>query len=80
MATLGINWKQRIRKAWLVVVTQLTDRSLLTPEVRGSDPVIGEFFKNIYYCIEKTKIKEKEARKGKNLKYVLKLINLKNPL
>ena len=30
---------------WAVVVTQLVERSLLTPEVRGSNPVIGN---NLY--------------------------------
>ena len=53
-----------------VVVAQLVERSLPKPEVRGSNPVIGE---NLYIywtfvycqlCIEKTKNKEKEAGNG----------------
>ena len=44
-----------------MVVAQLVEQSLLIPEVRGSNPVIG---KNLYRtftvnCIEKTKIKKK---------------------
>ena len=31
---------------WAVVVAKLVERSLPTPEVRGSNPVIGE----IVYC------------------------------
>ena len=53
-----------------MVVAQLVERSLPIPEVRGSNPVIG---KNLFIywtfvccqlCIEKTKIKEKEAMNG----------------
>ena len=53
-----------------VVVAQLVERSLPIAEVRGSNPVIG---KNFYYyrtfvycqlCIERTKIKKKEAGNG----------------
>ena len=51
-----------------VVVAQLVEWLLPIPEVRGSNPVIG---KNLYIeqlftvnCIEKTKIKEKEAVNG----------------
>ena len=43
----------------LVVVAQLANRSLLTPEVRGSNPVIGEVLLNIVNSFEKTKIKKK---------------------
>ena len=47
-------------------MAQLTEWSLPIPEIRGSNPVIGKLifincFKN---CIEKTKIKEKEAGNG----------------
>ena len=44
---------------WAVVVAQLTKRSLPTPEVRGSNPVISKVF--IEYCIEKTKIQKKRS-------------------
>ena len=49
-------------------VAQLVERPLPIPEVRSSNPVIG---KNLHIehlfnvnCIEKTKIKEKEAGNG----------------
>ena len=52
-----------------VVVAQLVERSLPIPEVRGSNPVIGKIY--LYWtfvycqlCIEKTKIKKKEAGFG----------------
>ena len=54
---------------WEVVVAQLVERLFLTPEFRGSNPATGNF--NYYLltalhlnCIEKTKIKKKEAGKG----------------
>ena len=41
-------------------MAQLAERSLLTPEVRGSNPVIREIFHVFTInCIEKTKIKKK---------------------
>ena len=45
-----------------LVVAQLVERSLLTPEIRGSNPVIGEILSTNLSanCItEKTKIKKK---------------------
>ena len=47
--------------SWAVVVAQLVKQSALIPEVRSSNPVIGN---NLYCtftvnCIEKTKIKKK---------------------
>ena len=55
-------------RTWAAVVAQLAEQSLPIPEVRGSNLVIG---KNVYIehlftvnCIEKTKIKEKEAVNG----------------
>ena len=53
---------------WEVVVAQLVERSLSTPEVRGSNPVIGKFI-----CIEKMKIKKKEAGKGPIFKRIWRL-------
>ena len=49
-----------------VVVAQLVERLLPIPEAHGLNPVIG---KNLYWiftvnCIEKTKIKKKEAENG----------------
>ena len=47
----------------VVVVAQLVERSLLTPEVRSSNPVIGKLLSDIYLItvnwIEKTKMKKK---------------------
>ena len=42
-----------------VVVAQLVERSHELPEVRGSNPVIGKIYIEIFFtvnCIEKTKI------------------------
>ena len=51
-----------------VVVAQLVERSLLIPEVRGSNPVIGKnlfIYWTIVYCqLCKDKNKEKEAENG----------------
>ena len=44
---------------WAVVVAQFVKRSLPTPEVRGSNQVIGEVL-FIINCIEKTKIKKRK--------------------
>ena len=53
-------------------VGDLVERSLPTPEIFGSNPAIGFFLWNlckpIADCIEKTKIKEKEAGNGPFLK------------
>ena len=52
-------------------MAQLVERSLPIPEVRSSNPVIGKnlFILNIcLLCIEKTKIKKKEAVDGPFLK------------
>ena len=47
-----------------MVVTQLVERLLPTPEVRGSNPVIGKKLYCMFTvnCIEKTKIKKKRLR------------------
>ena len=47
---------------WGVVVAQLVKRSLLTPKIRGSNPVIGKFVSTNYSpncIIGKTKIEKK---------------------
>ena len=51
--------KKRSKHA--VVVAQLVERSLLSSEVRGLNPVIGDIFINFFTinCIEKTKINKK---------------------
>ena len=38
-------------KNWAVVVAQLAEWSLPTPEVRNSNPVIGNFFLNQYFLL-----------------------------
>ena len=54
----------------MVVRAQLAERTLPTPEVRGSNPVIGEFsteqfnFHPIVNCVGKDENKEKEAGNG----------------
>ena len=48
------------------VVAQLVEWSLPTTEVLGSNSIIGEIFIHVFTinCIEKTKLKKKEAGKG----------------
>ena len=47
-------------------MAQLVEQLLLTPEVRGLNPVIGEILMNIVYCqlYRKDENKEKEAGNG----------------
>ena len=50
-----------------MVVAQLVEQLLLTPVVRGSNIVISKFYIEhllTLNCIEKTKIKKKEAGDG----------------
>ena len=50
-----------------VVVAELAERSRPTPKVRGSNPFRWRNFKEYWFtvnCIERTKIKEKEAENG----------------
>ena len=58
----------KISHIWAVVVTQLVERSLPTPEVHSSNPVIGKlFYQHLsVYCqlYWKDKNKEKEAGNG----------------
>ena len=45
-----------------VVVAQMVERSIPTPEVHGSNPVVGKLYITYTYtvnCIEKTKIMKK---------------------
>ena len=51
----------RAKKSWPVVVAQLVERSLLIPEVRGSNPVIDKKLNWTFTVkyIEKTKINQK---------------------
>ena len=50
-----------------MVVAQLAERSLTIPEDTGSNPVIGNFYLNIYLLLtdcRKDENKEKEAGNG----------------
>ena len=50
-----------------MVVAQLAERLPTTPEVRGSNPDSGKLFSKLLFtvnCVEKTKIKKKEAGNG----------------
>ena len=58
-----LNLNVSSQDGWAVVVTQLVEWSLLTPEICGSSPVISKTFyiEHLFTidCIEKTKIKKK---------------------
>ena len=59
-----------------MIVAQLVERLLPTPEVRGLNLVIGKFSIQHYFTVnrlEKTKMKKKEAGKGQ---YFLRMIGL----
>ena len=64
-----VNYDRRAFLRLAVVVAQLVEQSLLIPEVRSSNPVIGNLF--TVNCIEKTKIKKKEVGYGPFKKYIL---------
>ena len=52
-------------QCWEVVVAQLVEQSLPTPEVRGSNPVIGKIY--LYYQLYwKDENKEKRGRERPN--------------
>ena len=51
-----------------VVVAQLVERLLPTPEIRSSNPNIGKFYLPIVHLNIKDKTKEKEAGNGPSLK------------
>ena len=55
-----------------VVVAQLSERSLLIPEVCDSNLVVGEFLRDIYLLstVLQVKNKEREAEIGPNLKTI----------
>ena len=55
---LGESSFTNYKPSWAVVVGQLEERSLLTPEIHGSNPIIGKIL-STYCIIEKTKIKKK---------------------
>ena len=51
-----------------MVVAQLVERSLPTPEIPGLNPNIGKFYLPIVHLNRKYKNKEKEAKYGPSLK------------
>ena len=55
-----------VKQLWAVVVAQLVELLLPTPEVRGSNPVVGKIY--IEQCVLSTVLKkrnkEKEAGNG----------------
>ena len=51
----------KITRAGAVVVAQLLDRSLLTPEIRGSNPDIGKSL-STNCTIDKTKTKKEDRQ------------------
>ena len=61
-----------------VVVAHLVERSLLTPEVRGSNPIIGKIYIEhlMLTVLKKTKINKKRPRTAhikKNISHILRL-------
>ena len=63
----GLNLTVKWLLKWAVVVAKLAERLLPIPEVCGSIPVITKFlFRTFIFdnCIDKTKIKKKEAGNG----------------
>ena len=71
---LGSNpTKSGRRKVWAVVVAQLVERSLPTPDVRGSNPDIGKVL-STNCTLEKTKIKKKRPGMAHLLKKSLKFL------
>ena len=65
-----------------MVVAQLTEGSLLIPEVHGSNVAIGKNSIINIFIVEEMKIKEKEARNGpflKRISFVQKLRHLSPP-
>ena len=67
---LSLNLLRKLKQIRAVVVAQLVERLLPISEVCGSNPVIGKklfiywTFVFCQLCIEKTKIKKKEAGNG----------------
>ena len=68
----------KLRTKYAVVVAQLVEYLLLTPEVRSSNPVIGKLLYWTFICLLSTvlkrKNKEKEAGNGSFFKIFLEQI------
>ena len=54
-----MNAEQSLQQ-WAVVVAQLLERSLQTPEVHGSSPVIGKLLNRTFICILSTVMKRRK--------------------
>ena len=53
----------RPKQRWVEVVAQLVEWSLLTPEARGSNLVIGKLFYTIFICLPVTVLKRRKETK-----------------
>ena len=86
--------ERNVQQLWAVVVAQLVERSPPTPEIHGTNPVIGKLLSVLFYlfnvnCVEKTKIykkrqgmahlKNKCANKIKNIQPNSQPISANNP-
>ena len=51
---------------WAVIVAQLVDQSLPTPEIRNSNPVIGKIYieRLLSIVLKKRKVRKEEAENG----------------
>ena len=47
---------------WAVVVAQLVERSIMTPEVHNSNPIIGKIY--IQHCLLSTEVKDQNREKN----------------
>ena len=55
----SVGWKAQTKPlSWAVVVAQLVERSPPTPEIRGSNAVIGKLLSNI--CLLSTVLKRRK--------------------
>ena len=54
-----------------MVVDQLVEWSLPTPEIRGSNPMVYLIFYQLFHCLRRDESKEKEAGNGPSLKKVM---------
>ena len=59
LQTFEITYEMKIATQWAVMVAQLVERSLPTPEIRSSNLTIGKVLSTYYIQIEKTKVKKK---------------------
>ena len=60
----------------VVVVAQLVEWTLTTPEIRGLNPVIVKFYLPIFNFVERTKIKKKRPRMVHLLKIAIWIVTV----